>query len=393
VDGMTVDSLPGFLRAHGSNLKTQLLNGTYRPQPLRKVAIPKPDPGKYRILGIPTVRDRFVEHTILQILQPIFEPKFSRSSFGFRPGRDAHQAIRQGRRFVAEGFTWVVHVDLDHFFDSIPHDLLLRRLKDAIDDQRVLELIQRLLTTPFQHQGHIERRTAGASQGGPLSPLLGNVILHDWDTKIERDGLCFCRYADDVSIYVATAREGRTVMAEMIRFLETRLRLKVNREKSIVAPAWERTFLGYILMKAPPQLPRPAPQSWAQLRKKVLAILQSSKRLTLPELVRMRLNPLLRGWGNYFALEKSGDEWRQFDCWLRQQVQRWIIRESHGVGVVTSGISGSNCGHDILDQAGLISFSEFALSRRKCSKTRSQLRTAAGGLPSRHYAHRIHRPY
>lgn len=372
VDNLTVDELPKVLRKHGAEIRSQLLQGAYRPQPLRKVFVPKFDSDDHRVLGIPTVLDRFVQHTLMQVLQPLFERRFSRSSFGFRPGRSAHQAIRQGRRYVAEGLVWVVHVDLDNFFDRVPHGLLLERLQSVVRDDRVLQMIHRFLKAPFLSQWQLEPRGCGTPQGSPLSPLLANVFLHEWDMKLDKERFSFCRYADDVSIYVPSQREGERVLREMSAFIESRLRLKVNREKSLVAPAWGRKFLGYTLAKEPPQRLKPAAQSWDQLRKNVLTVLASSNHANLSDLIQTRLNPLLRGWANYFAEDKAGPEWAEFDAWLRCQLRAGL----HGVG--------SSRADQYFDQAGLISLARFVRKARKSDGGRPPVNGYENRLRSRH---------
>ena len=244
VDGMTVDELPGYLKEHWPRIRQELLGGTYRPQRVKQVLIPKPGGGT-RKLGIPTVLDRFIEQAILQVLTPIFDPTFSPFSYGFRPGRSAHQAVRQAKRYIAEGYEWVVDFDLEKFFDRVNHDILMGRLARRIGDKRVLRLIRLYLQAGVMVNGVVQERYEGTPQGGPLSPLLSNVLLDELDKELERRGLRFCRYADDSNVYVRSQRAGERVKCSLERFLAKRLKLRVNKEKSAVAKPQDRNFLGF----------------------------------------------------------------------------------------------------------------------------------------------------
>jgi RNA-directed DNA polymerase len=246
-DGMTVQQLPAFLQAHWPRLKQELLDGTYRPQPVKRVEIPKPD-GGVRQLGIPTVVDRLIQQAILQVLDRLYDPAFSSHSYGFRPGKSAYQALEAAREYVASGKEWVVDLDLEKFFDRVNHDLLMGRLAKRIGDKRLLRLLRRYLEAGVMINGVVVEREEGTPQGGPLSPLLANILLDELDRELERRGHCFCRYADDCNIYVQSQRGGERVMASVTRFLETKLRLKVNRDKSAVARPSQRKFLGYRIL-------------------------------------------------------------------------------------------------------------------------------------------------
>lgn len=247
VDGMSVDELAGWVASHKATLIESLLDGSFRPQAVRGVSIPKPGGGE-RQLGIPTVVDRLVQQAISQVLTPILDPTFSSSSFGFRPGRSAHDALAQAREYVADGRTIVVDVDLEKFFDHVHHDILINRLSRHVGDKRLLRIIGRFLRAGMMQNGVCMPRKKGTPQGGPLSPLLANLMLDDLDKELERRGHCFCRYADDCNIYVRSPKAGERVMATVSEFLEKRLKLKVNRDKSAVAPVWERKFLGHRLL-------------------------------------------------------------------------------------------------------------------------------------------------
>ena len=243
VDGMTTQELPAYLRAAWPRLREELLAGTYRPQPVKRVEIPQPG-GGVRAVGIPTGVDRCIQQAILQVLSPVDDPTFSPSSYGFRPGKSAHQALEAGRAHVASGRTWVVDLDLEQFFDRVNHDVLRGRLARRIGDPRVLRVIRRYLEVGVLADGVVIERDEGTPQGGPLSPWLANILLDELDRALERRGHAFCRYADDVQIYVRSQRAGERVLASVARFLERTLRLQVNHAKSAVAWARERTFLG-----------------------------------------------------------------------------------------------------------------------------------------------------
>ena len=245
VDGMTVDELMPYCRQHWARIREQLLSGTYVPQPVRRVEIPKPDGKGVRMLGIPTVLDRFIQQALLQVLSPIFDPTFSDASYGFRPGRSTHQAVQRARGHIAAGHRWVVDVDLEKFFDRVNHDVLMARVARRVKDKRVLLLIRRYLQAGMMEGGLVSPRTEGTPQGGPLSPLLSNILLDEWDRELERRGHRFVRYADDCNVYVRSKAAGERVLASLERWLTQRLRLRVNRDKSGVARPWTRKFLGY----------------------------------------------------------------------------------------------------------------------------------------------------
>src|SRR6516164_2668767 len=244
---MTVEELPQYLNEHWSEVREQLLGGTYQPQPVLRREIPKASGGR-RQLGIPCVLDRLIQQAILQVLQPRFDPSFSEHSYGFRPKRSAHDAVKAAQRYVEEGRRWVVDVDLEKFFDRVNHDVLMGRLARRIGDSRLLRIIRRFLEAGMMQDGVCIARNEGTPQGGPLSPLLANLLLDDLDKELERRGHCFCRYADDCNIYVRSKAAGERVLASATRFLEGVLRLRVNREKSAVASIEERKFLGYRLL-------------------------------------------------------------------------------------------------------------------------------------------------
>ncbi|RPJ83947.1 MAG: group II intron reverse transcriptase/maturase, partial [Acidobacteria bacterium] len=244
VDGMTVQQLPEYLKQHWPAVREQLLSGTYVPQPVRRVEIPKPD-GGVRKLGIPTVLDRFIQQAVMQVLQGRWDRTFSDHSYGFRPGRSAHQAVVQAQQYIAEGYRWCVDLDLEKFFDRVSHDKLMARIETRVSDRRLLKLIRAFLKAGVMERGLVSPVDEGTPQGGPLSPLLSNIVLDEFDRELERRGLRFARYADDCNVYVRSRRAGERVMASVTRFITTKLKLKVNEQKSAVARPWERKFLGF----------------------------------------------------------------------------------------------------------------------------------------------------
>src|SRR5215471_15405 len=291
VDEMPVEQLMPYLQEHWAQIKADLLEGAYQPQAVRCVEIPKPN-GGVRQLGIPTVLDRFIQQALHQVLSPLFEPNFSKSSYGFRPGRSAQQAVTAARKYVAEGRRWVVDLDLEKFFDRVNHDILMSRLARRIGDKRVLGLIRRYLQAGLREGGVTSARTEGTPQGGPLSPLLSNILLTDLDRELEQRGHRFCRYADDCNIYVGSERSGQRVRAAITAFLERRLKLKVNAEKSAVARPWQRKFLGYSMTwHREPKL-RIAEPSRQRFAEKVRKALKGARGRNLKRVIE-DLNPLL----------------------------------------------------------------------------------------------------
>ena len=335
VDGVTVAEFKDWLKVHWPSVRKALLEGRYLPRPVRRVDIPKPS-GGVRTLGIPTLVDRLIQQALHQVLSPQFEPTFSPHSYGFRPGRSAAQAVKQAQAYIGEGKRWVVDIDLEKFFDRVNHDVLMSRVARRVEDVRVLKLIRRFLAAGMMQEGVVSARTEGTPQGGPLSPLLSNILLTDLDRELERRRLAFCRYADDCNIYVGSRMAGERVMSGIRAYLEKVLRLRINPVKSAVARPWSRVFLGYsVTAHRQPKL-RIAMASVQRLRQRIRELMRRGRGRSLAHTIE-DLNPLLRGWMGYFqhtqglrAIETL-DEWvrRRLRCLLWRQWKRPAARVRH----------------------------------------------------------------
>jgi len=325
VDGIGIVEFKDHLKQHWPMIKAKLLAGQYMPQAVRRVDIEKPQGGT-RTLGIPTLTDRMIQQALHQVLSPIFEAEFSESSYGFRPGRNAHQALKAAKQYVAEGRRVVVDMDLEKFFDHVNHDLLMEKLSKKIGDGRVHCIIRRYLEAGMMAGGIVSPRTEGTPQGGPLSPLLSNILLTELDRELERRGHAFCRYADDCNIYVRSQQAGERVMASITRFLADTLKLTVNAAKSAVARPWVRKFLGYSLTwhKAPNL--RIAPTSLQRLEDKVRDVLKGARGRSLTTVIT-ELNPILRGWMAYFRLSESKQALEELDGWIRHKLRCLLWRQ------------------------------------------------------------------
>jgi RNA-directed DNA polymerase len=319
-DGMTVKELPAFLKVHWPRLREELLCGRYQPQPVRRVLIPKPGGGE-RELGIPSVLDRFIQQALLQVLQPRFDPTFSEASYGFRPGRRAHDAVRRACAYVHEGRRYVVDLDLEKFFDRVNHDVLMGRLAKRIADRRVLGLVRRYLNAGILANGVVIERHEGTPQGGPLSPILANVLLDEVDKELEKRGHAFVRYADDLNVYVRSKRAGERVM-EAMRRLYARLKLRINEAKSAVARATERKFLGFSFWIAPGRKIklRVASESWRRVKDRVRMLTRRVVGKSMAAVCK-ELGEYLAGWKAYFQIAETPRVFADVDKWVRHRLR------------------------------------------------------------------------
>lgn len=325
IDGMTLDELEPYLREHWQELRQQLLAGTYRPRAVKRTLIPKSG-GGMRQLGIPTVLDRFVQQLLLQVLQPMFDPTFSEHSHGFRPGRRAHDAVLEAQQYIQSGKQWVVDVDLEKFFDRVNHDVLMGKLQNRIEDQRVLWIIRRYLEAGIMADGVVTERYEGTPQGGPLSPLLANLLLDEVDKELERRGHSFVRYADDCNVYVRSERAGQRVLATLRRKY-AKLRLRINEEKSAVAPAWGRKFLGYNFWQHRGTAKRGvAAKALKDLKQRIRQITRRNGGRSM-EQVAEELRIYLTGWKQYFLLAQTPGVFRGLDQWLHRRLRALQLKQ------------------------------------------------------------------
>ena len=325
VDGRTVDELVDQLKQQWPTIREQLLSGTYVPLPVKRVEIPKPD-GGVRKLGIPTVLDRFIQQAVLQVLQQRWDPTFSPHSYGFRPLRSAHQAVAAAQGFITEGCRWVVDLDLEKFFDRVNHDILMGRIAQRINDPRLLRLIRAFLNAGVLENGLVSPTDEGTPQGGPLSPLLSNIVLDDLDQELTRRGLRFARYADDCNIYVGSRRSGERVMAGVTRFLTTRLKLKVNEAKSAVARPWERKFLGFSFTNHRTPKRRIAPKALKRFKEKIRELTRRTRGISLEQMVAS-LSSYLHGWRGYFGTCETPSILRDLDSWIHRRLRAFLWKQ------------------------------------------------------------------
>jgi RNA-directed DNA polymerase len=325
VDGMTVQQLPDYLRQHWPGIREQLLSGTYKPQPVKRVEIAKPD-GGVRKLGIPTVLDRFIQQAVMQVLQGRWDWTFSNHSYGFRPGRSAHQAVEQAQQYIAEGYRWVVDLDLEKFFDRVNHDKLMAKIAERVSDQRLLKLIRVFLRAGVMEGGLVSPVDEGTPQGGPLSPLLSNIVLDEFDRELERRGLRFARYADDSNIYVRSRRAGERVMASITRFITTKLKLKVNEQKSAVARPWERKFLGFSFTWNREPKRRIAPKAVQRFKEKVRDLTRRTRGVSTERMAK-ELAQYLKGWIGYFGKCQTPSVLEGLEKWFRRRLRSAIWKQ------------------------------------------------------------------
>jgi RNA-directed DNA polymerase len=325
VDGMTVGGISDYLKQHWPSIREQLWNGTYEPRPVRRVEIPKPD-GGVRKLGIPTVLDRFIQQAVMQVLQRQWDPTFSASSYGFRPGRSAQQAVAQAQKHIAEGHGWCVDFDLEKFFDRVNHDKLMGQIAKRIEDKRLLKLIRAFLNAGVMENGLVSPSVEGTPQGGPLSPLLSNLVLDELDRELERRGHRFVRYADDCNVYVRSERAGQRVMEGVTQFITQKLRLKVNEAKSAVARPQERKFLGFSFSAGPEVKRVIAPKALDRFKRRVRDITRRAKGVSMKTTIE-ELAPYMRGWRGYFGFCETPEVLIGLTRWVRLRLRAAMWRQ------------------------------------------------------------------
>ena len=325
IDGMTVEQLPGHLKEHWPAIREQLLRGTYRPQPVKRVEIPKPD-GGMRQLGIPTVLDRMIQQAIMQVLQRRWDAEFSEHSHGFRPGRSAHQAVAKAQKYIAEGKRWVVDLDLEKFFDRVNHDKLMAAVARRVGDKRMLKLIRAFLTAGVMENGLVSPVDEGTPQGGPLSTLLSNLVLDELDRELERRKHCFVRYADDCNIYVGSQRAGQRVKQSITGFIQRRLKLKVNEAKSAVARPAERKFLGFSISNAQEPKRRIAAKTLVRFKQKARELTERTRGISIEQMTKVLAN-YLRGWKSYFGFCETPSVLKALDQWIRRRLRSVIWKQ------------------------------------------------------------------
>src|SRR5664279_3844009 len=342
IDGMTVDELPGYLEQHWPVIREQLLSGTYEPKPVKRVEIPKPD-GGVRKLGIPTVLDRFVQQAVQQVLQKQWDPTFSEHSYGFRPGRSAQQAVAQAQQYIGEGYGWCVDFDLEKFFDRVNHDKLMGAIAKRVEDKRLLKLIRAFLNAGVMEDGLVSPSVEGTPQGGPLSPLLSNLVLDELDRELEHRGHRFVRYADDCNIYVRSERAGQRVMESISRFITQKLKLKVNEAKSAVAPPQERKFLGFSFTAGPDIKRTIAPKSLERFKQRIRETTRRAKGVSIKTTME-ELATYMRGWRGYFGFCETPEVLIALTRWVRLRLRaalwrQWKTPRRRRAALIANGVS------------------------------------------------------
>src|ERR1700741_3363544 len=326
IDRMTVDEIADYLKQHWPAIREQLLSGTFEPKPVRRVEIPKPDGVGVRKLGIPTVLDRFIQQAVMQVLQKRWDPTFSQYSYGFRPRRSAHHAVAQAQQYIAAGYSWVVDLDLEKFFDRVNHDKLMGQIAKRIRDKRLLKLIRAFLNAGVMENGLVSPSVEGTPQGGPLSPLLSNLVLDELDRELERRGHRYVRYADDCNIYMRSERAGQRVMKSITRFITQKLKLKVNEAKSAVAQPQERKFLGFSFTAGAEAQRGIRPKALDRFKRRVREITRRAKGVSIETTIE-ELAPYMRGWRSYFGFCETPTVLVSLTCWIRVRLRVALWRQ------------------------------------------------------------------
>jgi RNA-directed DNA polymerase len=328
IDGITTEEIKGIMQKQWPKIKQEILEGKYRPKPVKRVEIPKPDGIGVRKLGIPTVMDRIIQQALYQELVYTFEAAFSENSYGFRLGRKAQQAVLKAQEYIREGYEWVVDIDLEKFFDKVNHDILMSRVARKVKDKKILLLIRRFLQAGVMENGLIQATEEGTPQGGPLSPLLSNIMLDDFDKELEKRGLRFARYADDCNIYVKSEKAGQRVMQSVIKFLTTKLKLKVNEQKSAVAQPWDRKFLGFTFTsgKEPGRIAVHESRV-KRLKDKIRGLTKKMRGNKMTDSIRKFIMPVTRGWANYFSIAEVRSVFGHLDGWIRRKIRGILWRQ------------------------------------------------------------------
>ncbi len=328
VDEITTTEIKGMMETLWPKVKQEILEGKYRPLPVKRVEIPKPDGNGVRKLGIPTVLDRIIQQAIYQEIVYIFEATFSENSYGFRRGRRAQQAVLKAQEYIREGCEWVVDIDLEKFFDTVNHDILMSRVARKVKDKKILLLIRKFLQAGVMEKGLVTTTDEGTPQGGPLSPLLSNIMLDDFDKELEKRGLRFARYADDCNIYVKSEKAGQRVMQSVTRFLTTKLKLKVNEQKSAVAQPWDRKFLGFTFIKGKePGRIAVHPSRAKRLKDKIRGLTKKLRGSNVSDSIRKLIMPITRGWANYFSIAEVQNVFVSLDGWIRRKIRGLLWRQ------------------------------------------------------------------
>ena len=362
VDGMTVHELPELLKQHWPAIRAQLLSGTYKPQPVRRKEIDKPDGGGVRKLGIPSVLDRFIQQAVMQVLQHKWDRMFSDHSYGFRPGRSAHQAVAAAQQYITAGYRWVVDLDLEKFFDRVNHDKLIAKIAERVSDKRLLKLIRAFLRAGVMEGGLVSPTDEGTPQGGPLSPLLSNIVLDELDRELERRGLRFARYADDSNIYVRSRRAGERVMESLTRFITTKLKLKVNQQKSAVARPWERKFLGFSFTSAGKPKRRIAPKAVGRFKERIRELTSRTRGVSI-ERRAADLSRYLGGWIGYFGKCETPSVLTGLEQWLRRRLRSAIWKQWKRGTVRFAELSQRGVGTDLAAQTASSALGPWRLAK------------------------------